>query len=479
MKTSRYNTLFQTEDGARLAFNAMSSGFATLTPEQYEEAQKILDDPDGYRCETEDAEKLREDLIKGRFIIDDNVDELKILKVRDYSERYNTDSMTLTICPTLTCNFNCLYCYQSQFTFQKMVKEALNVRMTDGVKSGLIKYVKGRADKLRSFHAEWYGGEPLLCSDTIVGLSSEFKKICESSGCLYTSGLVTNGYALDERAMVQLKEAGVEAALITLDGPAIVHDRRRPLKNGKGTFDVVLDNLKRATEIFTGVDVRVNVDKTNFDSMPEFLDILEENGLKRKIRISFIPLEFDMNAQDGITRICWAIPEFGEPEIALSEMGMSKGFKIINLLKVNPRSGSRLCSAIKQSNYVVDPNGNLHKCLGEVGDAEDRIGYVDEEGGINLNYKAMEWLAWSPFDNADCMRCSVLPICRGGCMFNQLMKQIKGERYVFKKSGRCATIKANMPKMLELYYHAIMNRRGMEDVDAGDCGQSLREIQAT
>lgn len=462
MKASRYNTLFQAENGTHLAFNAMSSGFATLTPVQYEEAQKMLGDPDGYECETEETKQLKKDLIKGRFLIDDNVDEHKILKARDLSEKFNTDRLSLTICPTLQCNLNCLYCYQTQFTFQEMVQQALNVKMSDEVKKGLKRFIGQRADKLYSFHAEWYGGEPLLGLDSVVELSSEFKKICEQNNCLYTSGMVTNGYTLDESAIARLKEAGVDAVLFTLDGPAPVHDGRRPLKSGEGTFDVVLNNIKLATEHFTGVDVRVNVDKTNYEAMPPLLDILEGHGLKDKIRIFFTALEFDKKSTEGLTRLCWAIPEFSEREIALSEQAMSRGFKVLNLLKVNPLTGSKLCSAVKQNNFVVDPNGSLHKCLGEVGDAEFRIGYIDENGQIKQNYRAVEWLNWSPLENADCANCRVLPVCRGGCMMNEVLTQIKGDRYVFEKSGRCATIRSNLPKMLDLYHWAIMNQRGAE-----------------
>ncbi len=479
MKASHYNTLCQAEDGTWLAFNAMSSGFATLTPAQYEETNKILNDPDGYRCKTEDAKQLKDDLVKGRFIIDDNVDELKILKVRDHSERFNTDTLSLTICPTMTCNFNCLYCYQSKFTFQKMLKRARNITMTDDVKNGLIRFLKGRVDTLRSFHVDWYGGEPLVCLDLVVELSAAFKNICESNGCFYTSGLVTNGYMLDKEAAVRLKKAGVDAALITLDGPPSMHDVRRPLKNGKGTFDVIIDNVKAAVEIMEDINIRINVDKTNYGGMPEFLDILEENGLKDKIRIYFIPLEYDMNAKTEVAKICWAISEFSEREIALSELGVSKGFKVLNLLKVNPRSASRLCSAVKQNYYSVDPSGNLAKCLGDLGDVEHRVGYIDEEGKLNLSHTVVEWLAWSPFEKEDCAHCHVLPICRGGCMFTEVLTKIKGADNVVMKSGRCDSIKSNLPKMLQLYYRAIKNRRGRDEAQPDNVGSPSQLIQPT
>lgn len=459
MKTSRYNTVFQTTDGTNLAFNAMSGGFATLAPHQYEEARKILDDPDGYPCETEDALQLKEELIKGRFIIGDDVDELKILRVRDNSERFNTDTLSFGVFPTLACNFKCVYCYQAQYTFQNMLKHTQNITMNDEVKNGLIRYVEGRADKLRSLHVDYMGGEPTVAMDTMVELSTAMKDMCERDECVFTSGLVTNGYALDEAAAIRLKQAGLDSALITVDGPPDVHNVRRPLKSGKGTFDVVLNNVKAVADIFDRVIIRMNVDKTNYESVPAFLDILEEHGLKEKIRILFIALEYDTREQAGVSQMCWAASEYSDREIELSETGLSKGFKVLNLLKANPRAANRLCSAVKKNFFVIDPSGNIYKCLGEVGDVRFTEGRIDGEGRLHTNYNAVEWLGWSAFDNEDCRNCPVFPICRGGCMFTDVLTRIKGEGNVVMKSGRCATVRSNLPKMLELYYRAIMKER--------------------
>jgi uncharacterized protein len=89
----------------------------------------------------------------------------------------------------------------------------------------------------------WYGGEPLLAIDTIDYLTQEFLKLCGDK-VKYTAAMVTNGYNLNKDNVNRLKKLKVKRVQITIDGPKIIHDERRKLSNGKGSFDKIIPIYK-------------------------------------------------------------------------------------------------------------------------------------------------------------------------------------------------------------------------------------------
>lgn len=59
-----------------------------------------------------DDEELVKDLKRGQFLIDDDIDELELLRFRILSSRFDNRNLYMTITPTMNCNFNCIYCYE-------------------------------------------------------------------------------------------------------------------------------------------------------------------------------------------------------------------------------------------------------------------------------------------------------------------------------------------------------------------------------
>ena len=75
-----------------------------------------------------------------------------------------------------------------------------------------------------------------------------YKKICDSNGCKLQTDFVTNGYLLTEAMIINMKEFGTYALQITVDLNKSIHDKRRILANGEGSYDVIIDNIKKSIE---------------------------------------------------------------------------------------------------------------------------------------------------------------------------------------------------------------------------------------
>ncbi len=164
-KLSKYNFFFKTKGGENLAFNGISGGFAKVKDKK--RVMRFIENPNAEKRDEKDS-KIFNSLLKGRFILHSNVDELSILKMRFWNSRFNKNSLGLTIAPTLNCNFACVYCYERERGSN------LVLNMTKEKAENLVKFIsKQIKNGIKKLSIAWYGGEPLLNLD-IINLSSPF-----------------------------------------------------------------------------------------------------------------------------------------------------------------------------------------------------------------------------------------------------------------------------------------------------------------
>ncbi len=386
LKQSRYNFFFDGDGGAKLAFNSMTAALAEIEPDKWPIIQKLLDDPN--RAPLNETEKeLLEQLKYGGFLIDEDFDEIAYLKVMNRMARFSRDSLGLTICPTLNCNFRCFYCYE---THPQGV-------MSKEVQDKLVDFAKERLEGSKSFQVTWYGGEPLLAFDVIENLSERFIEYCDERGIDYSAFIVTNGYLLTPDKAKRLAELRVSGAQITLDGPPEVHDKRRVLANGGPTFQRIIENIKTALEFIGYITIRVNVDLQN--EVLGLLDILKKEGLKGRVVIS-------ISRTSPYTPVCPSSPKkyIPEPEFENTlldyvKRGSVAGFELRQ--KIAPRLN--VCTAEIANAFVVVPNGRLHKCWVEVSDDSLSVGVV-AFGDSNLltSPNFLKWLSWDVFEPIFC-----------------------------------------------------------------------------
>ncbi|MEW6456917.1 MAG: radical SAM protein [Acidobacteriota bacterium] len=158
----------------------------------------------------------------------------------------------IQILPTLGCNFQCIYCYKSsQSNTRFMSKEVMDA---------IVTYVK-KTIKPTTKHlsVSWYGGEPLLAMKQIEYLSSSFIDICNKNNINeYFSHITTNGYLLTRKNLNTLLKFKINNLQVTIDGPEDIHNKRRVLKNGTGTYKRILTNLKYAISRNINITFRIN-----------------------------------------------------------------------------------------------------------------------------------------------------------------------------------------------------------------------------
>ncbi|MBI4722400.1 MAG: SPASM domain-containing protein [Candidatus Stahlbacteria bacterium] len=345
--------------------------------------------------------------------------------------------LSLTIAPTLECNFECKYCYERE---KKIIK---NITMGDAEEEKLLEFLTNKVSKIETLFITWYGGEPLLELNRIISLSNKMKQICKKNKCKFNAALITNGYLLHENILKNLENIGIKEIQVTLDGSPEIHNSFRPLKGGKPTFSIILQNIKSVvnTQKFNLV-IRVNISKQNIHSYKVLLQILKEEGLKEKVQIYLGKI---ISESSSLASYCFDNFDYSVLEIDFLKSLLATDWNI----KLPSLTKNTYCMANTLSGYGIDPKLNVYKCWEVIGKEEFKIGVIDE-GKIKFNENLFHWLSDDVFNEKKCRNCKILPLCMGGCLAR---KMIAGER-------ECITFKYSLSKKLilfEQFYHKSKN----------------------
>jgi uncharacterized protein len=430
-KISRYNHFQNWQNGYHIAFNAFTGSLALMTDENYLTylglADKMANGGNGSSLNASEQELLKQ-LEYGHFMYPDQTDELQTLKFLHGSARYDSSQMSLIVAPTLACNMSCPYCYESN----------KRGKMTPEVMNSLVDFVKKRAQSLERLDINWYGGEPLLAMDIIEDLSTRLIDLGKEKQFAYTSSIVSNGYLLSREIVDRLVALNVSVCQVTLDGPARLHNVKRPLKNGKESFQTIVDNIRYACTKMM-ISVRINIDKT-FDApiIAELLAELKQAGVQQRVAVNFGQIESLSTTCAAVAEACYEVADFSQVEIGYYRQLLDDGFRIEKL----PRPNAAFCMAHQISAFVVDPEGYLYRCWNYVGDHDKAMGHIrDTVDYQNPNFTQL--FAFDPFSDPLCSKCDILPICMGGCPSNRVDRGQTGDE-------ACPSWKHNLIPMLEI-----------------------------
>ena len=439
-KLSYYNHFFPYRDGYYLAFNAATGAVAMMTAENYSMYQKLCECLADGRTNslTQQEKELLTQLQYGKFVIESDWSEQDQLRFKYRRARFDPMTLGLVIAPTMACNMACRYCFE----------ENKKGRMTPRVVEALITFVENQARALKDVQITWYGGEPLLAVDVmediaeaIFDLEREYKFTCPPSS------MFSNGYLLTPETTDRLVRLRVGQVLITLDGPARLHNQKRPLKNGRESFDTILDNISHAVDKLA-IGIRVNVDKSfSAAIIEELLDEIEARGLREKVGVLFGQLEPATTACANISENCHESRSYSDTEIEYYRLLLNRGFIIQKL----PQPILSFCIAQLMNSYLIDPDGDMYRCFNHAGDKSKSMGNIQAP----VNYQHVEFdrlFSFDPFDTEACRSCTILPLCMGGCAARRKDRHVAADEV-------CDTWKYNLQPMLEIIAQSRQQQR--------------------
>ncbi len=313
--------------------------------------------------------------------------------------------ISLTVCVTQACNFDCNYCFEHH----------KGERMPENVQHGVVDLAKRMLEVSGSKELliKWFGGEPLLAPDIIDNMSGEFIQMTESLGVEYHAVINTNGYLFTQDIIDMLYRNKIDLAIVTLDGVGEVHDRARKTKDGGRTFDKIDENLRKLKYPFD-ISIRHMVHSGSSDQMDTVQEYIKDVVKHSGNRLFYGPdYVYPMYAPDKRP---------GQLDFADEDAACRVGI-IRDIENMNGLNGHYYCGSTSLTVINISASGALYMCttildlpeyaFGRIGewDPADPFGTASDPDNLRMYYNAGIW----GNNDEECRKCTWLPLCVGGC----------------------------------------------------------------
>ena len=435
MQASRFNVQVPVPNTDEVfLMNTFSDAQLLVSPD----VARLLDGVSQGQSRFSDEERETVDaLIENGFIVESREAENASLDEFFHTLREDTEQLRVTVLTTLQCNFACDYCFQGDHGDYNKFAEKMSLETARDVAA----WIEERLDTLRpdKFVLTLFGGEPLLNLPVAYYLAERCKELCTERGIQPGVSLITNGLLLTPDVVERLVACGLYGVKITLDGDRDTHNRMRPLRGRQGTFDKIVENVRRVAHMVP-ITIGGNFDESTADSYPALLDFLREQEFAdRIVKINFkpiikapdttpkgfIPLTLVGDSDKPLGGTCMTTAGAG----SLSTSGASvcdschfvdekmaflrsetrkRGFPTPDGVHMGP------CEIHRRHAHTIGPDGSLYACPGFTGSKSESTGHIDgrQESWRELAAERFERL--SP-KKEECGDCSFIPVCGGGC----------------------------------------------------------------
>jgi len=400
---SRYNARTICDDGTLVLYNSYTGAFSGFPAASRKQVEVLLRQT-GTTGRCEGLVKYLQD--RG-FLVEKGANELDRFRLAYGQMQYRSDKLELILLASEECNFRCVYCYE---TFPRGTMEPW-------VRSALKKMVSRRGPRLNSLKVSWFGGEPLLGYEAIEELAPIFKEVSAQHDIAYTSDITTNGYLLTPIVFEQLLKWNVTAYQITVDGAPKDHDQKRVLVGGGHTFKQIYDNLLAMRSIAgkCHINIRINFDHDNLDSMPEFTEMFKSDfGGDSRFQLRFYAVGRWGGTNDDKLNVCGvgALSATQALQVDSAEKGLNVESKMELMQSGN---GLGVCYAARPYNLLIGADGKIMKCTIDL-DTKDYniVGHITPDGRAEIDIEKFNRFVKPYFeDDTSCRKCFYLPVCQG------------------------------------------------------------------
>jgi uncharacterized protein len=233
---------------------------------------------------------------------------------------------------------------------------------------------------------------------------------------------VTNGYTLTDYVGL-FRNRRIREIQVTLDGTEKIHNSRRFLKSGNGTFDAIVKGIDACLQNKIPVNLRMVIDKENIDDLPALATFAIEKGwtkspfFKTQMGRNY-ELHHCQSAPDKLfTRISLFekiseltkrhphILEFYKPAYSVSK------FLFENGTLPDPLFDS--CPACK-TEWAFDYTGRIYSCTATVGKEDEALGTFYPSISLDTE-KTDQWESRDVTSIPECRECNLQLACGGGC----------------------------------------------------------------
>jgi len=322
----------------------------------------------------------------------------------------SSEAVEIMINASQICNLNCSYCFVDKGRFhygKKYVK-----KLSPYYAERLIKDLPKGIPWAREFSIHFYGGEPLL---NLPAIRAALDAAEEMKNSHFTFSITTNGTILNKE-VISLLRRGNFKVILSVDGPAFIHDAYRRTKKDKPTHAKVMKFLQKLRS-----DPKLTVQGScvirkgwSLHQAREYLSTIDVDTFKAQaVRLpSDHPLALsELERKNYITHLT----EIADEVIECLRKGKTPRDNRFNSRVLQILKGTRRTSYCGAGKFIfgVAANGSIFPCALLAGRRDMELGNLDEPVSIWVE-RGKKWAEANSPRN-ECRKCWALPLCGGGC----------------------------------------------------------------
>lgn len=307
-----------------------------------------------------------------------------------------------------SCNLACTYCYADT----KIDKRSMSV----DTGREAVDFLLRESGTTRLVKLSFFGGEPLLNFPLVRDLVGYAREQAAAIGKRCHFAITTNGTLLRDEIVEFLLEQEMSVT-VSMDGSKETHDRNRPMKGGRGSYERIMPGLEKLLKGGSKRPVGARVTLTR--GAGSVLDIYQSLRAMGFHEVGFSPVT-DRRAELYLddSEMEALIDDFGKlSQVYLAEVqqGRHPGFSNLSNLLAEIHRGELRSHACGAGIGLVgaDWTGDLFLCHRFAGDAEYKLG--DVRGGLEAPVRKKLLHEISLEARIDCHSCWARSLCAGGC----------------------------------------------------------------
>lgn len=313
--------------------------------------------------------------------------------------------MKCTLSLTHNCNLSCKYCYSG-----RQIKRDMSLATAQRIVDSVLDITP--AGQATSFN--FFGGEPLLRCDLLSDIAVCIREKEQNTGKPVSLTVTSNGTLLTESILSFFREQRIDLC-ISIDGPAHVHNLNRCYRDGRGSFEDVVRNLRLAMDWLGSLQVNAVYGPDTIEHLAETVSFLSELGMYVIHLNPNISACWEENTYQKLEATYMQVADYyiqrylNGQEIAVNLIDN----KIILLLK-----GGYECSdkcGMGETEMGFAPSGNIYACerfIGEDYGSRFCLGTVDT--GIDP-VRLRSLVKHRGNHNVECETCDLQKYCMNWC----------------------------------------------------------------
>lgn len=396
MKQSKYNHIIEYK-GAWYLYNLLSTAILTLD----DRCMNLIKNSEFEKFTDRELDML----YRNHIVVEDDLDEAEEYMYHYNSIRFNRNAKVLTIIfiPTYNCNLSCPYCIQGGGKpLAKMSKDQIDAV----VKFADLQVKQHSAERIVCM---LFGGEPMMVKPDLVYFVEAMKRVAERNCCEIDYDMTSNFTLLDDSMIDFIRKYNIMVQ-VSIDGIKQEHDKRRINHNNKGTYDIIVNNLKRMKDegLKDNVNLRLNIDVENLGDAKEMID----NVKLYAGQIYFGFLTYNKGKNDSFESACLDECRYSDINVrVLDKLLRDNGIEVPRHFgKESP------CSLNSEMKFIVDYKLDVYKCELFIGREKAKVGQIGLDGVFMPNGNFYHQMNHSPIKFSECYECKLLPLCAGGCV---------------------------------------------------------------